>query len=204
MKELPIYEAKLTSDDDGVFCLSFVDYPATEVSWQVFKQDKPMRKFSIADEDKHIVRGVFMTANHLIYRVGVSGYEYYIKFSEEVLREMAERFLRGGYNRNVDTNHNEEMEKGIYLQELFFKDVEKGINPVGFEDVEDKSLFCQYRVENEEVWKKIKDGTYTGFSLAGYFDYQEVEDPEEQEYKECMELINKINKQINKKRNGKD
>lgn len=204
MKELPIYEAKLTSDDDGVFCLSFVDYPATEVSWQVFKQDKPMRKFSIADEDKHIVRGVFMTANHLIYRVGVSGYEYYIKFSEEVLREMAERFLRGGYNRNVDTNHNEEMEKGIYLQELFFKDVEKGINPVGFEDVEDKSLFCQYRVENEEVWKKIKDGTYTGFSLAGYFDYQEVQDPEEQEYKECMELINKINKQINKKRNGKD
>lgn len=204
MKELPIYEAKLTSDDDGVFCLSFVDYPATEVSWQVFKQDKPMRKFSIADEDKHIVRGVFMTANHLIYRVGASGYEYYIKFSEEVLREMAERFLRGGYNRNVDTNHNEEMEKGIYLQELFFKDVEKGINPVGFEDVPDKSLFCQYRVENEEVWKKIKDGTYTGFSLAGYFDYQEVQDPEEQEYKECMELINKINKQINKKRNGKD
>ena len=195
MKKLPIFEVKLTDEEDGVYCLSFVDFPATNVSWQIFKEDKPMDNFSIADEEKHIVRGVFMTANHLIYRIDPSGMEYYITFSEDTLRQMSERFLLYGFNQNVDTNHNAQLEKGIYLQELFFKDVEKGINPVGFESVEDKSLFCQYRVENDEVWKKIKDGTYTGFSLSGYFD-MEIQDPDEQEFQECVELLNKINKRI--------
>lgn len=202
MKELtiPVYEAILTDEDDGVFCLSFVNYPATELSWQVFQKNIEKQTFSITDEEKHLVRGVFMTANHFIPRVSSSGYEYYITFSEDTLRKMAERFLMNGFNRNVDTNHNNELEKGIYLQEIFFKDVEKGINPKGYEDVEDKSLFCQYRVANEEVWSKIKDGTYKGFSLAGYFDIQpkkdEEQDPEEQEYQECVELINKIKNKL--------
>lgn len=196
-KELPIYQALLTDEDDGVFCVSLVDVPATKVSWQVFKEAKPIQNFSIADEDKHIVRGVFMSANHLIYRIDPNGMEYYVTFSEDTLRKMAERFLQFGFNQNVDTNHNYKMEDGIYLQELFFKDVEKGINPVGFEDVEDKSLFCQYRVDNPEIWKRIKDGTYTGFSIAGYFDKAKVEnDPEEQEYQECVELINKIKNKL--------
>lgn len=196
MRELPIYEAKLTNADDGVFCLSFVDYPATEVSWQVFKKESPKLSFSVEDEDKHIVRGVFMSANHLLYRKDPSGFEYYITYSEDTLRQVAERFLLYGFNRNVDTNHNAQLEEGIYLQEMFFKDVEKGINPKGFEDVEDKSLFCQYRVNNVDVWKKIKDGTFTGFSLAGYFDTVKVNDIEKQEYNECVELIEKINKKI--------
>lgn len=196
MAKLPIYEAKINNEDEGTFCLSFVEFPATEVNWQAFKEDKKPLNFSITDEDKHIVRGVFMSANHLIYRVDPSGMEYYITFSEETLRTMAERFLMNGFNKNVDTQHNGELEDGIYLQEIFFKDVEKGIDPVGYSDVEDKSLFCQYRVENEEVWKKIKDGSYNGFSLAGYFDTVRVEDEEEQEYNEVLDLITKIKNKL--------
>lgn len=194
MAKFPVYEAKINNDNEGTYCLSFVEYPATEVNWQVFKEDVKPLNFSIADEEKHIVRGVFMTANRLIYRVDPSGFEYYITFSEDTLRQMAERFLMNGFNRNVDTQHNGELEKGVYLQELFFKDVEKGIDPVGFSDVEDKSLFCQYRVENEEIWEKIKDGSYKGFSLAGYFDTVKVEelDEEEQEFRTVVELINKL------------
>lgn len=195
-KHLPVYEAKLTNEDDGMYCLSFVDYPATEVSWQAFKEQKP-QTFTVADEDKHIVRGVMMSANHLIYRIDSSGYEYYITFSEDTLRKMSERFLRFGYNNNVDTNHNNQLEDGVYLQEIFFKDVEKGVNPTGFEDVEDKSLFCQYRVENDDVWNKIKDGTYTGFSLAGYFDSELVEQSaEDREEKELLDLIEKIKNKL--------
>ena len=184
MKQLPIFEAKITDDVEGAYCLSFVDYPATEVSWQVFKEDKPMQTFSVEDEDKHIVRGVFMTANHLIYRKDKTGFEYYITFSEETLRKLSENFLMNGFNKNIDTNHNNELEDKVYLQEIFFKDVEKGINPVGYEEVEDKSLFCQYRVENEKLWLKIKDGDFTGFSLAGFFDSVEVKNQTENDFED--------------------
>lgn len=196
MRKLPIFEAKINDENEGAYCLSFVDYPATEVSWQVFKEQDKKQSFSIDDEDKHLVRGVFMTANKLIYRKDKSGFEYYITFSENTLRKMAENFLMNGFNKNIDTNHNDELEDGIYLQEIFFKDVEKGINPVGYEDVEDKSLFCQYRVNNDALWQKIKEGEFTGFSLAGIFDSVEVSEPEDEEFNEIVELINKLKNKI--------
>ena len=40
MVKLPIYEAKINNEDEGTFCLSFVEFPATEVNWQAFKEDK--------------------------------------------------------------------------------------------------------------------------------------------------------------------
>lgn len=173
LQKLPIYKATIKDETDGVFCLSFVDFPATEVDWQMFSKQEV--NFSIENEEKRLVRGVFMTANHLIYRVDETGYEYYITFSEDTLRKIAERFLANGYNKNVDTNHNAQLEEGIYLQEIFFKDVEKGVNPIGFESVEDKSLFCQYRVENDEIWNAIKEGKFKGFSMAGFFDVEPVQ-----------------------------
>lgn len=173
LQKLPIYKATIKDETDGVFCLSFVDFPATEVDWQMFSKQEV--NFSIENEEKRLVRGVFMTANHLIYRVDETGYEYYITFGEDTLRKIAERFLANGYNKNVDTNHNAQLEEGIYLQEIFFKDVEKGVNPIGFENVEDKSLFCQYRVENDEIWNAIKEGKFKGFSMAGFFDVEPVQ-----------------------------
>lgn len=173
LQKLPIYKATIKDETDGVFCLSFVDFPATEVDWQMFSKQEV--NFSIENEEKRLVRGVFMTANHLIYRVDETGYEYYITFGEDTLRKIAERFLANGYNKNVDTNHNAQLEEGIYLQEIFFKDVEKGVNPIGFESVEDKSLFCQYRVENDEIWNAIKEGKFKGFSMAGFFDVEPVQ-----------------------------
>lgn len=173
LQKLPIYKATIKDETDGVFCLSFVDFPATEVDWQMFSKQEV--NFSIENEEKRLVRGVFMSANHLIYRIDETGYEYYITFGEDTLRKIAERFLANGYNKNVDTNHNARLEDGIYLQEIFFKDVEKGVNPVGFENVEDKSLFCQYRVENDEIWNAIKEGKFKGFSMAGFFDVEPIQ-----------------------------
>ena len=165
MKKLPLYKAVLRDDEDGMVAVSFVDLPAVEVDWLAFnKQESPLQ-FSIESEDKHIVKGVLMRADHPIYRVGVSGYEYYIQFDKDTLREIAQKYLKDCYQNNVDTMHNHQIEEGIYMQELFIKDVENGINPKGFEEVEDGSLFAQFKVENEEVWNEIKEGKFKGFQL---------------------------------------
>ena len=60
------------------------------------------------------------------------------------------------------------------MVEIFIKDVEKGINPSGFEDIENGSLFATYKVNNDIIWEKIKDGTFQGFSLEGIFDLEQV------------------------------
>lgn len=201
-KQLPIYKAVLDNNEDGMFIVSFVDLPAVEVDWQAFAEEKQPMQFSIEDEDKHIVRGVLMRANHPIYRNN-NGFEYYVEFEPDTLREMSQRFLKEGYNNNVDTMHNFELEDGVYLQEIFMKDINNGINPKGFEDVEDGSLFGQYKVENNDIWDKVKDGTFKGFSIVCVNAWEKIEqqfsNQEDKDYEEIVELINKINDKINKK-----
>jgi hypothetical protein len=38
-----------------------------------------------------------------------------------------------------------------------------------YPDLPEGSWIATYLVENNDVWEKIKDGEYNGFSLEGYF-----------------------------------
>lgn len=171
---LPIYNAEIDLDDpsSGIYCMSFVDDPATETSWQLFKKQPKLIKFSDnKDSDsEHLIYGVVMLADTPIYRYDNERGEYYIKYSKEVLRKMATKFLDDDYHKNIDLNHN-----GVYLgqdkvklQELFIKDTERGIS-TPFKDIPEGSLVASYKVLDEDTWNEIKQSNLTGFSLAGYF-----------------------------------
>ena len=166
-----------------------------------FNKDEQPLKFAVENEDKHIVRGVIMRADFPIYRVGISGFEYLIEYDKETIRIMAEKYLYDGFQNNVDTQHNNKLEQGVNLVQWFIKDTENGINPKGFEDIEDGSLFAEYKVNNEEIWQQIKDGTFKGFSLAGFFDTVLVEEPQDEEEQEILNLIAKIKSKLNKQYN---
>ena len=85
------------------------------------------------------------------------------------------------------------------MVQWFIKDTENGINPTGFEAAEDGSLFAEFKVENEEIWNQIKEGTFKGFSLAGFFDVEEVKNPaEDEEEQEVLALIQKIKSKISR------
>lgn len=172
-KGLPIYKAVI-GDADGMVVCSFVEDAAVETNFLAFAEDKKPMQFSIENEDQHIVIGVVMRANFPIYRYSPEIGEFYIMYTPEVIREMVQKFFRNGYQNNVDLDHSFKLEDGVYIEQAFIKDVENGINPVGFDEIEDGSLFFQYKVENEEIWAGIKDGTFQGFSLAGTFQIEET------------------------------
>lgn len=195
MKELPIYLASVDEEGTGMFVVSLVDMPAVEVSWQLF--DKAQEMFKIENPDKQIITGVVMLADTPIYRVDPVHGEYYITYTKETIAKMVQKYFKENNQENVDTNHSFELIDGIELQQAFIKDTEKGIDPKGFENVPDGSLFFTYKVTSDELWDEVKNGSWTGFSLAGYFDIKEQfnkqEDPEE---KEVLDMIEKLHKRI--------
>lgn len=198
MDRLPVYEARLNNEETGVYAISLVDLPAVETNWQFFNEQKPMQ-FAIQDEEKRIIRGVIMECNKLIYRRDPSGYEYLITFSEETIRQMAQKFLSDGMQTNVDTMHNGNMVEGVELVQWFISDKTNGINPKGFETVNDHSLFAEYKVENDLIWSEVKNGTFKGFSLAGIFDTVQVHLQRQETLLDEIEgLIKKISEKINK------
>lgn len=169
-RNIPFYWAELSDNEDGMVYVSLVDNPAVDRDFMAFSAEKKIPVCAISNEEKRLVRGVLMRADFPIYRVAPTGDEFYIIFSAHTIRRMTERFLEQGNQGNVNTMHAPGSDVGgVNLVQLFIKDKSAGIDPAGFEDVEEGSLFGEYHVANDDVWADIKAGKFKGFSIEGIF-----------------------------------
>ena len=176
MTKLPIYEALISSEDDGIITISLVDDPAVESDFVCFAKDAGKQLFSLKDSAEHLITGCLMKADTPIYR-NDNGYEYYIVFSKETIKTMAQKMLSDGTFKNIDTQHNGELlpQGALTLTELYVKDSNKGIEP-NFVDVPDGSLMTTFKIEDESIWQECVDGDYlNGFSLEGFFETKQID-----------------------------
>ena len=166
---IPTYNALISDETEGILVISLVDAPATETNWMCFKEQENI-KFSIVNEDEHILAGVVMVADKPIYRIAPDGSEYYIVFSKDVIKRMAEKMLDDNTFNNIDIQHDGNIipRDKVKLVELFIADEEKGIKP-NYLDVPDGSLLANYKIYDDELWNMAKSGVLNGFSLEGVF-----------------------------------
>lgn len=205
---LPIYDITISDLTDGIQCVSIVEYPAMETDLLYFeKQDKKLN-FSIQSE--HCIMGVLIKADTPIYRYDVRMGEYYVNFTKEVIKELAEKYVSDNLLNAVSLHHNGKLIEGIQLREIFLKDSSKGINPSNFEDVPEGSLFAVFHITDTELWETVN--RLGGFSIELLSDIklQEYEDVDIFEYlfeedkkkafsvsKNVIKSILKQNKQVN-------
>jgi hypothetical protein len=83
--------------------------------------------------------------------------------------------------------------EGVTMFESFIVDRQRGILPMDeFKDVADGSWFGSFYVENDEVWKGIKEGQYKGFSVEGLFDYEQPKSAEQNALETIEKLLNQL------------
>ena len=166
IKGRPVFVAGMETDACGMLKVSLVDYPAVEKNFLAFDKQEKVELYAVQDEDKQIVRGVLMRANYPIFRKDKELGEYFIIYKPETIREMAEQYLKDGRSSNVNLMHEDGSDvEGVDMVQMFIKDSAAGVNPSGFEEIEDGSLFAEFHVNNPDVWADIKAGTYKGFSI---------------------------------------
>ena len=200
--KIPIYDAYLNEDEisEGMSCISIVDEPAMEKEMMVFEKQKKPIMFSVQDELQHKITSVVIRCNYPIYRVDEFGKEYYIRFNREVIDQLAEKYSKDGLLNRVSVQHNGELLSDIVMTEMYIKNTEKGINPVGFEDIEDFSLFATFKINNEDVWNRIVNGEFGGLSMEVMLDVKPTEEfVEEEETDFWSELMNWLNEDFEKK-----
>ena len=190
--ELPIYELKIQedlADDAEVSFVALVDKPAIQKDFLVFNEQK--LAFAIQDEEQHIISGPLMLAEEPIIRNNAKYGQHFIKFSAETIKEIAIKFSKKGYQKNVNLMHDENMQlDGLVMFESFIVDSKRGIKPMnGFEDVKDGSWFGSFYVENPQAWDLIKQGKVKGFSVEGMFDYVLPTKTPEQQLQELAALL---------------
>ena len=179
--------------------ISLVDDPAVQSNFLAFAADRKPMLYSIQDEEKRLVLGVVMRADFPIYRRDAADFEYYVIYSADTIRKMAEKYLAENRQNIVSLMHRDGSDvEGVQMVQYFIKG--KGVNPDGFGDIADGSLFAEFHVTNDDVWAEIKDGTYKGFSLEGIFDLIPETDKESVE-KIVDTLDGKFNETPTNKRN---
>lgn len=159
---IPIYNAVLETEKDGITCVSLVDLPAVEVDFMQFAKQQVM----LHVEGNKVI-GVLLRAEYPIYRLDESGQPYYIRFTREQIWTIAQKFQQT--QKLESLQHDGKVIDGVKLVSLFVKDTERGINPNGFDDIADGSLFAVYQVDNKDVLDLINGGVLRGFSIEGYF-----------------------------------
>jgi hypothetical protein len=176
---IPVFNALITDEETGMFKISLVDDPAVMSNFLAFDNTRKVMMYQVENEDKRLVRGVVMRADFPIYRYDQSFGEYYIIYKAEEIRKMAEKYLAESRQNDVNIMHEDGSDvEGVQMVQYFIKDSAYGINPAGFEEIADGSLFAEFHVVNDEVWNAVKDGSYKGFSLEGVFDIVPEEDAE--------------------------
>ena len=176
MTKLPVYEALISSEDDGIVTISLVDEPAVESDFVCFAKDAGKQLFALKDSAERLITGCLMKADTPIYR-NDNGYQYYIVFSKKTIQTMAQKMLADSTFKNIDTQHNGELlpQGALTLMEVYIKDSNKGIDP-NFVDIPDGSLMTTFRINDESIWQECANGDYlNGFSLEGFFDTKQID-----------------------------
>lgn len=161
-----------TNPLEGMFVVSLVEEPAIGSLFFPFGEEKI--NLSILDAPQRKVIGCVLRADYPILRIDGEGKYYNLVFDKETIYELTQHFVKYNNTGNVSVLHNGKPVGGVELTQLFIKDKSKGIDPVGFDEVSDGSLFAEYKILNEEVWKGICNGVYRGFSIEGVFELAPV------------------------------
>jgi hypothetical protein len=138
---------------------------------QIDKQK--MQAFAVVNDEERIVVGPAMIPDLPIYRRDETG-EYYVFFDKKTIETIALKFYAKGFQQNANEMHAKAVD-GITFFQSWIADESKGIPKMKqFEDLPDGTWFLGAKVENDETWAKVKDGTFKGFSVEGMFDMTEI------------------------------
>lgn len=193
IEELETIELFIDNDEDGgINAISFVEFPAIEENFIALNEHKVEMK--TIDEDKRLVVGLALVPNKLIYRRN-RGFEYNITFSEQTVRKASEKYLKSLKLHNTTVAHETEVD-GVFLTESWIvEDPLLDKTAVYGLDAPKGSWAVSMRVENDDLWSRIKKGDYLGFSIEGMFtEQEEFSKAEIDAMEEIAELLTKFNK----------
>jgi hypothetical protein len=150
--------------------------------------------FGAINEDKKEIFGPAMLADVPIYRNDKQLGEYNVVFDKATIYKIAQKFFEKDFNKNFNLMHDPNQKcTGVYAFQSYIVDSTEGRPaPKGYEDAMDGSWFLGVKVNNPEVWAKIKSGEIKGFSVEGVFEYKKKELTAKEIYYQIQKLLEEV------------
>lgn len=163
----------VNADESDLFAVSIVDAPAVDSEFIALAKQEPLY---FKDDEKHMVYGCALRTDFPIYRNSEEYGEYYLEFSKDAVEKMMRRFMKNGYQNNFTEQHQRNTD-GITITESWIKtdEFKDKSNALGIgNDCAVGSWFIGAYVDSNDVWQKIKNGEYKGFSVEALCSLDEI------------------------------
>ena len=198
IKELVIAD---DSQELAIDAISLVSAPAIEENFVFFGKEKNNLTLAKIDEEKRMLVSPALIPNKQIFRYDPNtDSEYYVYFSPETVRKASELYLKHNNHHKATYEHQDRV-SGVLTVESWIKEGEQDKSKLYGYDLPNGTWFVKMKINNDELWSRIKDGELKGLSIEGYFaDKMEKMSEREPTNEEILHALNEIinENQINK------
>jgi hypothetical protein len=151
----------------GIDAISLVEYPAIEEDFIALNSQK-RELFAMQNQDKRLLMGAALVPDKPIYRTDGEN-EYYVYFSKDTIRKAMELFFKNGYQSNATIEHNYEVDGTTIVESWIIEDETLDKSRAYGLDLPVGTWMVSMKIDNDSIWKRVKDGEFKGFSIEGYF-----------------------------------
>lgn len=189
-----VIELKIDDIDfSNVQAIALVDFPAIEENFMKFNKEKNYT-FAKQNTERMEVTGPAMVPNKEIYRFDFwTGEEYFVKFSEETVRECAQLFLKQFRQNNVNLQHSINANGIVVVESWIIEDPKNDKSTaLGFNLPKGTWMITMSLKDNPTVWDMVKNEELRGFSIEGYFTEEVLEASLQEEFCQLVEKLKDI------------
>ena len=170
-KATKIVELVIADDSEEltIDAISLVTSPAIEQDFVFFGKENNNLTLAKVDEEKRMLVSPALIPNKQIFRYDPNtDSNYYVYFSKETVRQASELYLKHN-NHHKATYQHEDRVSGVLTIESWIKEGDQDKSKLYGFDLPDGTWFVKMKIENDEMWDKIKSGELKGLSIEGYF-----------------------------------
>lgn len=157
--------------DSETYAISMVEQPAIEVDYVALAKQEEV-EVKLSSDERHICYGPALIPNKDIYRNN-GEQEFYINFTEESIVKMSQDFMKEYRQKEVTLDHESEADEVYIVESWLVEDPYKDkANALGF-NVPKNTWMVGMKVNNIEVWDRVKAGELKGFSVESMISLEE-------------------------------
>jgi hypothetical protein len=165
---------ELVIDDDSqelaIDAISLVSAPAIEQDFVYFGKEKNNLTFAKVDEEKRMLVSPALIPNKQIFRYDPNtDSEYYVYFSPETVRKASELYLKHNNHHKATHEHNERVSGVLTTESWIIQDPKMDKSRLYGYNLPKGTWMVSMKINNSDLWTKIKDGSLKGLSIEGYF-----------------------------------
>ena len=153
----------------SIDAISLVSQPAIEENFVFFNKSKNTLTLAKTDDEKRMLISPALIPNKNIFRFDPNtNTEYYVYFSKKTVEQASQLYLKYNNHHKATAQH-EDRVAGVMAVESWIKEGDQDKSNMYGYDLPVGTWFVKMKIENDEIWERIKGGELKGLSIEGYF-----------------------------------